>query len=107
MLLGIAIVTQVGHTESGDSLKTARSADLLVLLDSLRQREATLNTKVTELQNMLNALQVSSNIDQAAIQSAQARLVVLSILVGAAGVAGSGVTLTIPAPGSRPKPYLT
>lgn len=41
LLLGIAIVTQVRQTESGDSLDTARPADLLVLLDSLRQREGT------------------------------------------------------------------
>ena len=45
--LGLAIVTQVRQTKSGDSLDTARPADLLVLLDSLRQREATLNTEVS------------------------------------------------------------
>ena len=82
LVLGIAIVTQVRQTKSGDSLDTARPADLLVLLDSLRQREATLNTEVSELQNTLNSLQASGNTDQAAIQSAQARLAALSILVG-------------------------
>ncbi|MDT5399743.1 MAG: hypothetical protein QOK33_2974, partial [Mycobacterium sp.] len=46
LVLGVAIVTQVRETKSGDSLDTARPADLLVLLDSLRQREATLNTEV-------------------------------------------------------------
>src|SRR5437763_6669266 len=74
LVLGIAIVTQVRQTKSGDSLDTARPADLLVLLDSLRQREATLNTEVGELQNTLNSLQASGNSDQAAIQSAQAKL---------------------------------
>ncbi len=82
LLLGLAIVTQVRQTESGDSLDTARPADLLVLLDSLRQREGTLNTEVNELQNTLNSLQASGNNDQAAIQSAQSRLAALSILVG-------------------------
>ncbi|TBM83954.1 hypothetical protein DIQ81_34585, partial [Mycolicibacterium smegmatis] len=38
LVLGVAIVTQVRQTDSGDSLETARPADLLVLLDSLRQR---------------------------------------------------------------------
>ena len=38
LLLGVAIVTQVRQTESGDSLESARPADLLVLLDSLQQR---------------------------------------------------------------------
>ena len=47
LVLGVAIVTQVRQTKSGDSLDTARPADLLVLLDSLRQREATLNTEVS------------------------------------------------------------
>ncbi len=45
LLLGIAIVTQVCQTKSDDSLKTARSADLLVLLGPLRQREVTLTPK--------------------------------------------------------------
>lgn len=85
LVLGIAIVTQVRQNESGDSLETARPADLLVLLDSLRQREATLSTEVADLQNTLNALQASGNTDQAAIESAQARLAALSILAGAVG----------------------
>jgi uncharacterized protein YlxW (UPF0749 family) len=108
LLLGLAIVTQVRQTESGDSLETARPADLLVLLDSLRQREGTLNTEVNELQNTLNSLQASGNNDQAAIQSAQTRLTALSILVGAVGATGPGVTVTIddPAPGVSPEAML-
>jgi uncharacterized protein YlxW (UPF0749 family) len=108
LVLGIAIVTQVRQTRSGDSLDTARPADLLVLLDSLRQREATLNTEVNELQNTLNSLQASGNTDQAAIKSAQARLAALSILVGAVGATGPGVTVTIddPGPGVSPEVLL-
>jgi len=108
LVLGIAIVTQVRQTKSGDSLDTARPADLLVLLDSLRQREATLNTEVGELQNTLNSLQASGNTDQAAIQSAQARLAALSILVGSVGATGPGVTVTIedPGPGVSPESML-
>ena len=108
LVLGIAIVTQVRQTRSGDSLDTARPADLLVLLDSLRQREATLNSEVSELQNTLNSLQASGNTDQAAIQSAQARLAALSIQVGAVGATGPGVTLTVedPGPGVSPEAML-
>ncbi|CAM4467610.1 hypothetical protein MB901379_02499 [Mycobacterium basiliense] len=108
LVLGVAIVTQVRQTESGDSLETARPADLLVLLDSLRQREATLNTEVADLQNTLNALQASGNNDQAAIESAQARLAALSILVGAVGATGPGVIVTIddPGPGVAPEAML-
>jgi uncharacterized protein YlxW (UPF0749 family) len=108
LVLGIAIVTQVRQTKSGDSLDTARPADLLVLLDSLRQREATLNTEVNDLQNTLNSLQASGNTDQAAIKSAQARLAALSILAGAVGATGPGVTITIedPGPGVSPEAML-
>jgi uncharacterized protein YlxW (UPF0749 family) len=108
LVLGVAIVTQVRQTQTGDSLDTARPADLLVLLDSLRQREATLNTEVNELQNTLNSLQASGNTDQAAIQAAQARLAALSILVGAVGATGPGVTVTIddPGPGVSPEVML-
>ncbi|WP_407687658.1 DUF881 domain-containing protein [Mycobacterium sp. HUMS_1102779] len=108
LLLGIGIATQVRRTETGDSLDTARPADLLVLLDSLRQREATLNTEVSELQSTLNSLQAAGNTDQAAIQSAQARLAALSILVGIVGATGPGVTVTIedPGPGVSPEAML-
>lgn len=95
VLLGVAIVTQVRQNESGDSLETARPADLLVLLDSLQQREAALNTEVADLQRTLAALQASGGSDQAAIENAQARLAALSILIGTVPATGPGVTLTI------------
>ena len=95
VLLGIAIVTQVRQTGSGDSLETARPADLLVLLDSLQQREATLNTEVADLQQTLNSLQASGSSDQAAIENAQARLAALSILIGTVAAVGPGVTIDI------------
>jgi uncharacterized protein YlxW (UPF0749 family) len=108
VLLGIAIVTQVRQNESGDSLQTARPADLLVLLDSLQQREAALNTEVTELQRTLAQLQASGSSDQAAIENAQARLAALSILIGTVAATGPGVTLTIEdtAPGISPETML-
>jgi uncharacterized protein YlxW (UPF0749 family) len=95
VVLGIAIVTQARQTESGDSLETARPADLLVLLDSLQQREAALNTEVTDLQRTLSQLQASGSSDAAAIENAQARLAALSILIGTVAATGPGVTLTI------------
>lgn len=108
LLLGVAIVTQVRQNESGDALETARPADLLVLLDSLRQREATLNTEVADLQRTLAALQASGSSDQAAIENARARLAALSILVGTVGATGPGVTVRIddPGPGVAPEAML-
>ncbi|MDQ2637509.1 MAG: DUF881 domain-containing protein [Actinomycetota bacterium] len=95
VVLGIAIVTQVRQTESGDSLESARPADLLVLLDSLQQREAALSTEVADLQRTLAQLEASGTSDQAAIENAQARLAALSIMIGAVPATGPGVTLTI------------
>lgn len=107
-LLGMAIVTQVRQTESGDSLDTARPADLLVLLDSLQQREAALNTEVADLQKTLAQLQASGSSDQAAIDNAKARLSALSILIGTVAATGPGVTITIEdiAPGVSPETML-
>ena len=109
LLLGVAIVTQVRQNESGDSLESARPADLLVLLDSLQQREAALNTEVADLQRTLASLQASGSSDQAAIENAQARLAALSILIGTGAATGPGVTLTIrtPRPAYRPRPCST
>ncbi|MCB0950025.1 MAG: DUF881 domain-containing protein [Mycobacterium sp.] len=98
LLLGVAIATQVRQTGSGDSLDTARPADLLVLLDSLQQREAALRTEVAELERTLDQLQASGSSDQAAIENARARLAALSILIGTVPATGPGVTLTIEDP---------
>lgn len=95
ILLGMAIVTQVRQNESGDSLETARPADLLVLLDSLQQREGSLNTEVADLQRTLQQLRASGSSDQAAIENAQSRLEALSIQIGTVAATGPGVTLTI------------
>ena len=108
LLLGVAIVTQARQTESGDSLETARPADLLVLLDSLQQREAALNTEIADLQRTLDSLQASGTDDQAAIENAKARLAALSILIGTVAATGPGVTLAIDdvAPGISPETML-
>ena len=79
-----------------------------MLLDSLQQREAALNTEVADLQRTLASLQASGSSDQAAIENAQARLAALSILIGTVAATGPGVTLTIDdtAPGVSPETML-
>lgn len=108
VLLGVAIVTQVRQTDSGDALDTARPADLATLLGSLQQREAALNTEVAELERTLAALQASGDSDQAAIENARERLATLSIMTGTVGATGPGVTITIedPANGVAPEVLL-
>ena len=108
LLLGLAIATQVRQNRSGDALENARPADLLVLLVSLQQREAALNSEVADLQRNLAAMQASGNSDQAAVQNAQARLAALSILTGTVAATGPGVRITItdPGPGVAPETML-
>lgn len=107
-LLGVALVTQVRQTRSGDALDTARPADLAVLLGSLQQREAVLNTEIAELRQTLNTLQAAGDSDQAAIENARSRLTALSIISGTVGATGPGVTLRItdPARGVAPEVLL-
>ncbi|MGW0176515.1 DUF881 domain-containing protein [Rhodococcus sp. NPDC003322] len=98
--LGIAIATQVRDTGSGDTLDSARPADLLVILDNLNQREAALRQEITSLQETLSTLQRSGGGSDAALAEANARLTALSIQVGAAAATGPGVVLTVTDPAS-------
>ena len=96
------------QTRSGDTLDTARPADLAVLLNSLQQREAALNAEIAQLQRTLSTLQASGNSDQAAIDNARSRLAALSIMTGTVGATGPGVTITVtdPAQGVAPEVLL-
>lgn len=95
--LGIAIVTQVKSTDSGDGLDSASPADLLVVLDTLNQREAGLRQEISDLEQSLSTLQQSGS-SEAALAEARARLRSLSVQVGTAPAAGPGVTMTITDP---------
>ncbi|MDH6293099.1 MULTISPECIES: DUF881 domain-containing protein [Rhodococcus] len=95
--LGIAIVTQVKNTGSGDTLDSASPADLLVVLDTLNQREAALRQEIASLEQTLATLQQSGS-SGAALDEAQARLTALSIQVGSAPATGPGVTMRITDP---------
>lgn len=107
-LLGLAISTQVHQTETGDGLDTARPADLLVLLDSLQQRDAALNKEIADLQQTLTTMRASGTGNQAVIDDAKARLNALSVMVGTVGASGPGLVLTVsdPAQGLGPEALL-
>ncbi|MFD4367430.1 DUF881 domain-containing protein [Rhodococcus sp. NPDC058521] len=95
--LGIAIVTQVRNTDSGDSLESASPADLLVVLDTLNQREAALRQEIGDLEQSLSTLQQSGS-SEAALAEARARLQSLSVQVGSVPATGPGVTMTVTDP---------
>lgn len=94
-ILGVGIATQVQSTGSGDALDSARPADLLVVLDRLNQRQASLREEIAALEQTLATLQRSGGGSGAALHEAQARLSALSIQVGTVAATGPGVILTI------------
>ncbi len=98
--LGVAIATQVRGTGSGDTLDSARPADLLVILDNLNQREAALRGEVAALQDTITTLQRSGGGSDAALAEAKTRLTALSIQVGVVPATGPGVVLTVTDPAS-------
>lgn len=98
--LGVAIVTQVSSTGSGDNLDSARPADLLAVLGNLNQREAALRQEIAGLEQTLSKLEAGGGSSGAALEEAKARLSALSIQVGTVAATGPGVTLTVEDPGS-------
>jgi len=98
--LGVAIVTQVRGNSAGDSLDTARPADLVVLLDTLQQREASLRVEIGQLQASLNAQQNSGQGSAAALTDARKRTESLAVLVGTVAATGPGLILTLQDPAS-------
>lgn len=102
--LGVAIVTQVRRTGSGDSLDSARPADLVVLLDNLQQREASLREEIGTLQATLGSLQTSGRGSEAALAEAQQRAQSLAVLVGTVAATGPGLTLQLSDPGGAVGP---
>lgn len=102
--LGVAIVTQVQRTGSGDSLDSARPADLVVLLDNLQQREASLREEISTLQSTLGSLQADGQGSEAALAEAQQRTQSLAVLVGTVAATGPGLTLRLSDPGGAVGP---
>lgn len=96
VLLGTAIATQVKNTGTGDTLDSARPADLLVLLDNLNRREAALRQEITGLERTLEGFE--QNGSDAALAEARARLQNLSVQLGTVPATGPGVVLTISDP---------
>lgn len=98
MLLGVGIVTQVRDTKAGDRLDSARPSDLLALLDSLHQREASLRQEISTLERSLEAMQSGGSSAQGAMAEAQGRLSALQIQVGTVPAVGPGIVVLITDP---------
>ena len=92
-VLGVAIAAQVRGASSGDSLDSARPADLLAVLDNLNRREAALRQEIADLQASLASLETDGS--DAALAEARARLAALSIQVGTVPATGPGVSMRL------------
>ena len=100
-LLGFALVTQV-HANTTDSfLRTARTADLVRLLDDLGQRQQRLDTERAQLLDTRDRLASGSNAGAAALREAQARARALGVLAGTVTDTGPGVSVQVADPQQR------
>ncbi|OZC81787.1 DUF881 domain-containing protein [Rhodococcus sp. 06-412-2C] len=99
-VLGIGIATQVRETSTSDNLENSRPEDLLVVLDTLTRREASIRDEISTLQATLATLRQSGSGSEAAVAEAQERLSALSIQVGTVAAQGPGVTLVVDDPNS-------
>ena len=103
-LLGFAVVLQVQRTASGDTLATARSDDLVQILDGLQRREDDLNVEIAELQSTLGRLQRSGASSEEALAEAKRQAEALGILTGTVPAVGPGVDIVIADPDRRVPP---
>lgn len=97
LLLGFAIAVQV-RSSAGDSLATARSDDLVRILDDQNSRAVRLREQLAELQSTESQLKASGGQDSVALAQAQAQLAALRVLLGVVPATGPGVTLQITDP---------
>ena len=109
VVLGVAIVTQVRQTESGDSLETGtpgRPAGAARFAAATRGGAQHRGRRPAA--HAGQRCRPPAATTQAAIENARARLAALSILIGTVAATGPGVTLTIAdtAPGVSPETML-
>ena len=107
-VLGYALIVQVRRTDSGDTLGSARPADLVTILDGVQRRGDDLTAEIAALQKTLAALRSGGASSEAALQEAQRRAAALAILAGTAPATGPGVSMEItdPATGVTPEVLL-
>lgn len=97
-LLGFGTVVQVRGGDSGDALDAARPADLLVVLDNVGRREASLRDEIAELEDTLESLARTDGGSDAVLVEARTRVESLAIQVGTVAATGPGVVVTVSDP---------
>ncbi|MGO1056002.1 DUF881 domain-containing protein [Crossiella sp. CA198] len=95
LVLGVALVAQVRRTQTGEGLAEARPQDLIVLLDGLQAKEASLRKEIAESEATLRRLQEGGTASAAALEEARRRVTALAVLTGTVPVAGPGLRIEI------------
>lgn len=96
VVIGFALVTQV-QAANDVALEDLRETDLVALLDDVTERADTLESEIRLLEADKRALEEGSGAE--AGEAARARLASHQILAGTVAVEGSGITMTVDAPG--------
>ncbi len=97
-VLGFALVVQVHSTRSDGLLASARTEDLVQILDDLSNRDPRLRMEVDSLSRTRQQLTSGAGATQAALAEARRRTQVLGVLAGTVAATGPGITLTIADP---------
>jgi len=97
-VLGFALVVQVHATRSDGLLASARTEDLVQILDDLSNRDVRLRREVDSLSRTRQQLTSGAGATQAALAEARRRTQILGVLAGTVTATGPGITLTIADP---------
>ena len=97
-VLGFVVVQQVSIVNSDEVLATARSEDLVQILDSLDQRNQRLDSELTTLKDTKARLESGQDAATTAAKERQVRDAELGILAGTLAAQGPGVVVTMTGP---------
>ena len=97
-VLGFVVVQQVSIFNSDEVLATARSEDLVQILDSLDQRNQRLDSELTTLKDTKARLESGQDAATTAAKERQVRDAELGILAGTLAAQGPGVVVTMTGP---------
>jgi len=94
-LLGFALVVQVRSTREDADLSSARTSDLVRILDDLDERSQRLDAEQRQLERTRDELLGGANQRAAAREATRAQLRTLEVLAGTVAVRGPGVVLVV------------
>lgn len=97
LVLGLLVTVALARPGDDESWRTARTEDLVQILDDLGARQERLDAESARLTALQGDLEAGSTVE--AIAEAQRRLAALQVLTGTTPVVGPGVSITITDPG--------